>query len=1341
MACKFNYKGKDYTEAELIKVLSSDPKIVEEYFPQEERAKSDYTKEDIEIFKNKVKILQDSMNVEVIMDDTVESSRVLGKGDQRVKDAGRPVILINPGKIFKTTAIHEFGHIFVDSLPGGLDNPRLKRALDMLMGTELEAEVRELYPELNEEMFAKELIVTAIGRKGAELFDSQDKAGIWESIKNWFFSFISRKFNIFNKDVIESLTRDIIDNRVKKTNLYEGLSEMDQEERVRKIDKEAQEEKVAIKSLEAVFEETLARVTNIYNEYLPDTPDKKERESLNQLDGTTRFQSIEALKNELDKLDETDKKLGLSKYIQWVREEIEEVNRIVDDRKKFGNLTEDNVISSIEWNQGFSMVEDIQSLIIGMNDAGELSDKDKKYYERVLSNVQKDRSKLDAKLLHASREAYAEFMADNDNKIKTEYTKGFEREYDDLDLKASGQSIDSYVMEKLLVNADEIRKVAYNEAFANAQKSVSDIHKLAATMWSEKNANSQDIQVLSTLVDSVEQQIAEYALTQAREFDTMNKQFKKDVSNNNNQKKKYENMFTTSKSGQSYYASQYKPDFMEKRNELISDAFDRDKADEKYGDVKVDSSKLKYTINGVTRSIRFGDATRFKVDTNEAGESIQISYVLLGEREYIPTSEAIARSEYEYWIKENTESIVVKGKDNWVPKQKWINKDYNKMTPKQKSHLDFLKGKVKDADKLSKGKDTLISRSYNQEWIRLPGVLKSDVQRIVEGDYLGAVKHKVSEITSVQADDYQTQENNNTTKESFIRVYADISNKEKLRVPISFRKKLSEADQSFDLHTMTLMNTIAAKNYEKKKEVESTFLIVLEVMKNRKVPDKAGLRRLTKIHALSKKDKEVEIFKDLRDGLPNDGKKALDMLHNRMYDIKSKDAGKVKIAGKEADVNQLAKSWLKYSGMTALVGNWINSTVNLSMGTINNFIEASGGEHFNFKDWAYASKVYTKDVRHIMNDWGSNVDKSRTNMFLNTFNVMGGKEYLDNKFEENTKGQALMKMNSMRPIAKAGEHMMQSKVMYATMRHIRVMNKKGDYIDIDGNVVKSKKEAASLDQMITFVPTTGGGIEMKLNEAVKATTFTRTGGQAQIMLETRNLIKYKIRELHGNYDSDLQAAAQREFWGKLTFFLRKWIEEGYFRRWRGTGTMFTKNEDMLEANRFYSQDAKGNREGYYVTAIRFMSRVIAPAIRQMSIEIIKKGAGNLSTHEKANLKKITTELMIIALSMIAYMSFEDDEEEVTMKYIFRRQISELTFFMIPQEAIKIVSTPTASVGTLRNVLNLMTKAMNPYETYEQGPHKGRNKLTVSALKAFPITSQTNKDIKSALDYLNNSAGF
>ncbi len=665
-------------------------------------------------------------------------------------------------------------------------------------------------------------------------------------------------------------------------------------------------------------------------------------------------------------------------------------------------------MASIDWNEGFSMIDDIQELIVGLNDDGELSDADKKYYDRKLSDIQGKRSKLESKLMKAAREQYAKFMAVNDNKIYTEYSRKFMEKYDEFVKKDSGQSQEEYVREQLLANRDEIYDLAYREALLKAEKSVSDIHKLAATLWSEKNANSQDIQVLSTLVDKVESQIQSYALTQATEMDSMHKEYKNEVNSSVNQSEKYKGMFTTSSNGQSYFASQYKPEFLEKKNELIKDAFDADLAQEKYGDIKVSEGKLEYTIDGIIRKIKIGDATKYKTAVNKEGKGYHVSYELAGERVYITTAEAIARSEYEYWVENNTESVMIKGQNRWSPTQEWVNQDYNKLDSSQKKHLNYLKEKLREADKLTKGRDSLITNTYNQEWIRLPGMLKSDIQRVAEGDVVGALKHQLSEVTSVQADDFETDSATGRTTKDSVKVFADISNKEKMRVPIPFRKKLDAKEQSFDLHTMVLMNSVAAKNYKEKKEIESTFLIILEVMKNRKVPDTAGVRGLKKIHALSDKDTPVELYKDLRNGLPNDAKRALDTLENRIYGIKSKDAGSIKVAGKEIDLNQATRSWLKYSGTVALVGNWVNSIVNLNMGTINNMIEAAGGEHFNFKDWGRAVKTYWKDIKSISSDCGSTVNTTSTKTSMKFYNLMGIKYYLDNKFNDHNNTQELL---------------------------------------------------------------------------------------------------------------------------------------------------------------------------------------------------------------------------------------------------------------------------------------------------------------------------------------------
>ena len=1356
MSCLYSYKGKEYTEEALKKVLSQDPAIQKEYSGkayQEERVNDSYTREDLAMFNKKIDHLQKSMDVKVIMDDSVETSRVLGKNDKRTKAAGKPVILINPKNLFKTTAIHEFGHIFIDSFPKGVDNPRLQRALKLLYGTQLEKELRELYPDLSEEMFQKELITTAIGIEGAEIWEDAETRGIWDSIRKWFMSYVNRTFGL-KEDAITELSRELLSTKKKDMIHYDGSMSL-QEQKSRKVKKEEEKDKAVIATLESVYSNMLTRVTNIYNEYLPTTAEARLKESLNSQDRVTRFESIKGLKDSLTELDRADRKLGLSKYIDWVRSEIKEVNSITDMRIEKGSIDEKKVIASLNWNKGFSVVDEIQGLVIALEKSGELNKKEAAYYKRLTKDIQGKRSDLNAKLVEVTREMYANHIADNDNKVTVKYEREFRKEFKEQEIEKSGVTEAEYVRAQTLENKEEIRDKAYREALAQSRESLSDISAGAAIAWSEKNVTSQDIQILSTMIDGIESQIQAFALTMATEMDDHNTKFQANVAgaDTTNQAEKYKGMYAVSDSGFTYFASDTLPEFLEKKKAMLDIAFDAEKATEKYAGVKVTPGKLTYAIENEdgTKShgrIQIGNGTNFKMTTNKDGESFHISYELAGERVYLSTEEAIARSEYEAWIRDNTETITNENNEKRnIPIKKWKNEEYAKLSAERKLELKFLTDRVKENNERFGGGNSLVTRTFNKEFIRLPGVTKTDSQRLRGGEFANLIKHQLSELTSVQADDFETESRTGITKaEGVKRVFADISNQEKLKVPIPFRARLEASQQSLDLHTMVLMDTISSKNYEEKNKVESTFLVITEVMKNRFVPDKVGFMKTRKVHHTKTEDgKDADLFKDPRNGLPNDAKKALDVLEGRMYGIKSRDAGEVELpGGKKADLNQLTKSWLKYSGTVALVGNWINSIVNLNVGTINNLIEAIGGEHFTLKDWAKAGATYWKDINNIQKDWGSNVDRSRTNMFIQVFNVMGDKSYLDNNFEETTRFQAVLKMNSARPIAKSGEHMMQAKVMYATMHHIKAMNKDGKYINAEGKVVADKKQAAGLDEMIDFVPTDKnnkkGAIEMVLNPLVVATTHTLTGDADQILLETKNLIKYKVRELHGNYDSDIQAAASKEFWGKLTIFLRKWVEEGYFRRWRGTGTIFKKHEDVTDAMRFYSQDAKDNREGYYVTAIRYVTRNLLPAITHANMELAK--TGHLSTHEVANLKKFVAELSIIALTIAAYMSIDDDDEDTVLaRYIIRRQIAELTFFLSPPEAIKITSTPTASIGTLKRVSQILLQTFSPFEEYDRGQNKGRNKLGVSLLKAFPITSQTEKDVKSALGFLNTMSAF
>ena len=142
------------------------------------------------------------------------------------------------------------------------------------------------------------------------------------------------------------------------------------------------------------------------------------------------------------------------------------------------------------------------------------------------------------------------------------------------------------------------------------------------------------------------------------------------------------------------------------------------------------------------------------------------------------------------------------------------------------------------------------------------------------------------------------------------------------------------------------------------------------------------------------------------------------IIETRIYGIKNKDAGEIW----GMNVQKLTDTWLKYSGTLSLIGNFMNDAINVSVAKAANFLEALGGEHYNLANLANAKKKYWSDTKGLIDDYGTTVDKARTNLFMNQFNVMGSKAYTDGSFAETTRAQKLFKLNTTRFISNFGEH-------------------------------------------------------------------------------------------------------------------------------------------------------------------------------------------------------------------------------------------------------------------------------------------------------------------------------
>lgn len=1300
---------------------------------------TDYITEDKKEFDKKVALLSKNMNVEVILDSNVPTSRVLAKGDERTIAAGRPVIVVNPNQLFKTTAIHEFGHVFIDSFPNGMNNPRLIKALNSLRGTELWTEVESAYSDLSEEMLYKEILTTAIGRQGSEIWDNRlnefDKEiSAWESFKNWFVDFLGRTFGL-NRNEVESLVNEMLDRQVNR-DLMIGLSDKAQELRAVGAFAATEDGKTIAKgksSVESVYTQIQARVSSIFEIHNPKQNATKKLAEAERIakyaerGERTPFQKVTELRDLLKDYEDKNMVLGLAKYTAWSRGQIKAISNRVERLK---NNPEDTTAEDLQeikiYNSAFQLFEDMKTLIIDLNNKGELSDAKKTTFLREISKLNEERDNINRNILAMQRKIYADIMVKNSNKHEVAYQEKYAREWEQTK-PAEEKTV--YIVRNMTENKDYIQAHALAHYEALAEEAMADIGAIEGLIVDEKNLSSTEIQVISKMMELADMRKIEFMTNRAQYMKAHHDRFMQSHSDSD-MEKKYANFLETDKDGNYSLLSEYHPDFNKQYAERTKLAFNTDEQNKVYKDVEV-SDTGEYTLDSKQRKLH-----KFGINQNVVGEFLEYEDSF-GNITTMPIKEAIGKNELAIWKTENLQDIGKGENVHLVPVDKWRNERYDNLSATDFVFLKEFHEMIDESEELTEGNNSLIHDVFDSKVYQLPGITRSSMENIMAGNMKALAVDKITDMFKRKSDEFDQAEVKPEDK-LFRNVFADVTNKEKMNVPIPFRTRLVGDKQSLDLHSILLMNLEASKNYQEKKAIEAAVLTVADVMGNRLVPDFEGLSMIAKMHMGSGVE-NLQVNKS-KDSLPNDLKKVLDMMENRLYGIKEKSAGELFGTNIQKDVT----TYLKYASSVSLAGNWLNSIVNATSGTMSNLIEAISGETYNMSDWAEGKATYWKDIKNIMNDIGSNVETSRTNLMMNFFNVMGSASAMNNKFSEDTKMKSLMTFQSLRILDHGGEHMMQANTMYAVMNSIKVLNEKGEMLDEKGNITKDKKKACTLDKAIDFVKNSNGVVEMKLKDFVKATTFSPLGGGSEkILLETRGLIKKKVIDLYGNYDEELKAAAQREWWGKLLFFLRKWIISSGLRRWRGLATATRDSSTLRDVDKFYSEDLKAKQEGYYVTAIRFVSTMIR-SIKAGQVEALSTNFNELSNHEKANLKRLATEVGMITLTLLAYMAaggFEDepDEETLMARFLLRRELAELSFFVSPKDAMKTMATPTATVGVLQRNLDLLYQLTSPTEMYESGINKDRYKLDVKFAKATPFRAAFfEKDLEAALRFQQNN---
>jgi len=161
------------------------------------------------------------------------------KYDDKLDAAGKiqgNVITINPDYAGIDTPIHEAGHALIDFL--GYKNSVVQSAIKQLKTSPLWTETKERYPELNDEMLAKEVLAEAIGREGAGIFDTEVEKSKFMQLLDRIFDKLKTLLGI-NKNVAKSLAKQIIRGETK--NIESASAEVQLAKAKREVSPEEQD--------------------------------------------------------------------------------------------------------------------------------------------------------------------------------------------------------------------------------------------------------------------------------------------------------------------------------------------------------------------------------------------------------------------------------------------------------------------------------------------------------------------------------------------------------------------------------------------------------------------------------------------------------------------------------------------------------------------------------------------------------------------------------------------------------------------------------------------------------------------------------------------------------------------------------------------------------------------------------------------------------------------------------------------------------------------------------------------------------------------------------------------
>ena len=745
---------------------------------------------------------------------------------------------------------------------------------------------------------------------------------------------------------------------------------------------------------------------------------------------------------------------------------------------------------------------------------------------------------------------------------------------------------------------------------------------------------------------------------------------------------------------------------------------------------------------------------------------------------------------------------IEKGKKNTNYKTLRENPAYTSLSEEKKKDLQFIHKNLRDADervfngKLKlvnsfSDKETELSNEdiesgkgafiYNLPRQRMSAVeAKNNLGETVKNAY-SKIKDFVRQPTDAEEARYGEDGNltgdaqaTNDDAKSFNGAMSDIENNELFDTPVYYRNSLGadRALQSFDIPTLLAANHETTITYKAAKNVEADLFMISESLRlsdNISKTDSLISQKVKGAFNRPRKSDQNFISQAIKSQINN-------RLYGRHY------------SGVYSEGNYMMANSIgllkNITSISTLSANYMSAINTTGSGNIYMMLESIAGEHFDQNDWKAGFSKSMKDMPNMLSDTQKYHPTSKTSLMIRMLGMDNHFKALTNKFVQKNFASKNLDEAALFSLTSMAETSVTAQLMYSLTNGIKMLNKKGEYIDKDGNVVEREK-AMTFDESYEVVD----GV-LKLNPHVAYSSrdtvhkLQDSSGELNRIALARisGFTKSVYADMFGQYDGELKSVIEMTMLGGAAMSMKKWLPRGVNRRFRGITGLFetTKNlrdfdrmhSDENRESRFYSQDKMQFEEGYYTTAARYI-RLVSHELRKTAsimamVDKSKELKASMTDHEIANLKRAAGEavtmIMLYAIkNMLLHLaeSIGDDPRDRVKKerayfaaYVTLKLYHEYNSFVNPVSLARTLTDPAVPAGQLFKIADLGSQLFgisydrdspfyvspNILEVNASGEHKGEYKVE-GKFKSTAIPGYRNVSTLSELLGINDDADY